>query len=57
MENRSVVARGEGWGVGEIEKDGQEVSTCSYRINHDVKHSLGTIANSTVLHIWRLLRK
>lgn len=57
MENRSVVARGEGWGVGKIEKDGQEVSTCSYRINHDVKHSLGTIANSTVLHIWRLLRK
>ena len=41
-ENRLVVARGVGWGVGEMGEGGQKVQTSSYKISHgDVMYSNG----------------
>ena len=34
-ENRLVVARGKGWGLGEIGEGAQKVQTSSFKISHE----------------------
>lgn len=50
--NKSVVARGEGWGVGGMDEVGQRVQTTSYQINKpwDVLYSMVTVVNDNVLY-------
>ena len=52
-ENRLALARGWGWGVGNMGERGQKIQTSSY---NKINKSWGCVVNNTRLYGWKLLR-
>ena len=47
-----MVARGEGWGMGKMAKDGKKIQTSRYKINKswDIMYSMVSKVNNIVLY-------